>query len=114
MEKKLYDEMVENVDIVDEEIKLADKKIFLFGHCNATLELIDLLESKGLQTTGILDNSDVKQGQISHKQGDDHEYRIKYQKNDQDPGQQNGIFHALRPSFLYLFSVFLFSSISSS
>lgn len=67
MEKKLYDEMVENVDIVDEEIKLADKKIFLFGHCNATLELIDLLESKGLQTTGILDNSDVKQGQIYKK-----------------------------------------------
>ena len=63
MEKRLYDEMLENVIKVDAEMNLSEKKIFLFGHCNATLELIDLLESKGLKTTGILDNSDVKQGQ---------------------------------------------------
>ncbi len=63
MEKKLYDEMVENVNNVNAEINLSEKKIFLFGHCNATLELIDLLESKGLKTTGILDNSDAKLGQ---------------------------------------------------
>jgi len=63
MEKKLYDEMAENVNKVDAEICLSEKKIFLFGHCNATLELIDLLESKGLKTTAILDNSNVKQGQ---------------------------------------------------
>ena len=62
MEKKLYDEMVENVNRINAEKALYEKKIFLFGHCNATLELIDLLESKGLKTTGILDNSDVKQG----------------------------------------------------
>lgn len=62
MEKKLYDEMVESVNKVDEEMVLSERKIFLFGHCNVTLELIDLLESKGLKTTGILDNSDVKQG----------------------------------------------------
>lgn len=63
MKKTLYDEMVENVNIVDNEMCLACKRIFLFGHCNATLELIDFLESKGLKTTGILDNSDAKQGQ---------------------------------------------------
>lgn len=63
MEKKLYDEMVENVNKIDAEMHLSEKKVFLFGHCNATLELIDLLESKGLKTKGILDNSDVKQGQ---------------------------------------------------
>lgn len=63
MEKILHDEMVENINKVDEEMTLSEKKIFLFGHCNATLELIDLLESQGLKTTGILDNSDVKQGQ---------------------------------------------------
>ncbi len=63
MEKKLYDEMVENVNKIDDEMNLSTKGIFLFGHCNATLELIDLLEAKGLKTTGILDNSDVKQGQ---------------------------------------------------
>jgi len=63
MEKKLYDEMVENVNKINDEMALSEKKIFLFGHCNATLELIDLLESKGLKATGILDNSDIKQGQ---------------------------------------------------
>lgn len=62
MVKKLYDEMVESVDEIGKEMNLASKKIFLFGHCNATLELIDLLDSKGLKTTAILDNSDVKQG----------------------------------------------------
>lgn len=63
MEKKLYKEMVGNVNVVDAEMQLSEKKIFLFGHCNATFELIDLLEAKGLKTTAILDNSDVKQGQ---------------------------------------------------
>ena len=62
MEKKLYDEMVENVKKVNSEVNLSEKRIFLFGHCNATLELIDLLESMDLKTKGILDNSDVKQG----------------------------------------------------
>ncbi|MBO6127353.1 MAG: hypothetical protein J6P79_00495 [Pseudobutyrivibrio sp.] len=63
MEKILYDEMVENVNKINDEIRLSSKKIFLFGHCNATLELIDLLESKGLIATAILDNSEAKQGQ---------------------------------------------------
>lgn len=63
MEKILYDEMVENVNIINDEMQLSSKKIFLFGHCNATLELIDLLESKGVMTTAILDNSEAKQGQ---------------------------------------------------
>lgn len=64
MEKKLYDEMVESVDRINDEMDLSARKIFLFGHCNATLELIDLLESEGFRVTAILDNSDVKQGQI--------------------------------------------------
>lgn len=64
MEKKLYDEMVESVDRINDEMDLSVRKIFLFGHCNATLELIDLLESDGFKVTAILDNSDAKQGQI--------------------------------------------------
>lgn len=63
MDKSLFDEMMHNVELIDSGIDLASKKIFLFGHCNATLELIDLLESKGIRTTAILDNSDAKQGQ---------------------------------------------------
>lgn len=62
MEKKLYDEMVENVDLIDKEIGLSVRSIFLFGHCNATLELIDLLQAKGFGTKAILDNSAQKQG----------------------------------------------------
>ncbi len=64
MEKKLYGEMVTNLAEINRTSDLSIKKIFLFGHCNATLELIDLLESKGLKATAILDNSDVKQGQV--------------------------------------------------
>lgn len=52
MAKKWYDNLV-----------LSGKRIFLFGHCSATLEIIDLLESKGMKATAILDNSDAKQGQ---------------------------------------------------
>ncbi len=63
MDKSLFDEMMHNVELIDSGIDLASKKIFLFGHCNATLELIDLLESNGIRTTAILDNSDAKQGQ---------------------------------------------------
>lgn len=63
MERKLYEEMVTNLDEIDEAIDLLNKRIFLFGHCNATLELIDLLESKELKATAILDNSKVKLGQ---------------------------------------------------
>ena len=36
-----YKEMVENVDRLIQEDVILGKKIFLFGHCNATEELID-------------------------------------------------------------------------
>lgn len=62
MEKKLYDEMVENVNLIDKEIGLTKRSVFLFGHCNATLELIDLLQTKGFDAKAILDNSAQKQG----------------------------------------------------
>ncbi len=64
MEKKLYDEMIENIDKADAELNLACRRIFLFGHCNATLELADLLGSRGLKVTAILDNSNEKQGLV--------------------------------------------------
>lgn len=64
MEKILYDEMVNSVNSIDKEYNLKSKRVFLFGHCNASLELIDLLEEKSITTTAILDNSDAKQGQV--------------------------------------------------
>ena len=62
MEKKFYEEMVSNLAEISQAIDLFKKNIFLFGHCNATMELIDFLESKGLKVTAILDNSEAKQG----------------------------------------------------
>ncbi len=64
MEKKVYDEMVANLEEISRSVELAQKNIFLFGHCNATLELVDLLESKNIKASAILDNSINKQGKV--------------------------------------------------
>ena len=61
MEKSRYKEMEDNLSSIMNEFKLSDRKIFLFGHCNATLGAIDLLLRKGLQVEAILDNSSEKQ-----------------------------------------------------
>lgn len=61
MQKKIYDEVLHNLNGLIEQ-GLYNKKIYLFGYCNITIELVDLLESKKLYVTAILDNSDVKQG----------------------------------------------------
>lgn len=63
MEKKIYEEMVANLDDINKTTDLSEKKVFVFGHCNSTFELIDLLESRNIKATAILDNSDAKQGQ---------------------------------------------------
>lgn len=63
MEKKLYEEMNNNLKDINNKVKLSDKKIFVFGHCNASFELVDLLEAYNLKVAAILDNSDMKQGQ---------------------------------------------------
>lgn len=61
MEKNLYDEMIENVNDIDACVHLGSRRIFLFGHCNVSLELLDMLASRGFETTAILDNSVEKQ-----------------------------------------------------
>ena len=62
MEKKLYDEMGENVNKIEKEINLASKSIFLFGHCNSSEELANLLISKNYSVKAILDNNSNKYG----------------------------------------------------
>ncbi len=62
MDKKLFFEMESNLISIINEMNLSDRKIFLFGHCASTLELIDLLEEKAFTVTAILDNSKAKQG----------------------------------------------------
>lgn len=62
MDNRNYKEMLINLERL---LTLLDaKKIFLFGHCAATLELVDLLEENGLSVTAILDNSSEKQGLV--------------------------------------------------
>ena len=63
MENKLHEEMVTNFNEISSTIDLSKKRIFLFGHCNATFEVVNFLETKGITPFAILDNSDTKQGQ---------------------------------------------------
>ena len=62
MEKLLYKEMVENLDLLFSRNIIQSKKIFLFGHCQATEKLADLLLGKGLKVMAILDNNAAKYG----------------------------------------------------
>ncbi len=64
MEKNLRDEMMESLNRIEAEKDLPARKVFLFGHCSATLELADLLKTRGLKAAAILDNSKEKQGLV--------------------------------------------------
>ena len=62
MDKAHYDEMVVNLDKLVRNKIIQDKKIFLFGHCNATEELAGLLMDRGFSVSAILDNNREKHG----------------------------------------------------
>lgn len=62
MDKFYYKEMTENLEQLVRENAIQNKKIYLFGHCNATEELADLLLAWGFLIQGILDNNPGKQG----------------------------------------------------
>ncbi|MCR5508941.1 MAG: hypothetical protein K6F34_09665 [Lachnospiraceae bacterium] len=62
MEQSHYNEMTENYNKVKS--SLDGKDIFLFGHCEASLSLIDLLLSDGYQVRAILDNNGDKYGTV--------------------------------------------------
>ena len=62
MDQNFYKEMVENLNQLMEENAIQGKKIYLFGHCNATEELANLLLEKGFSVEGILDNNEAKHG----------------------------------------------------
>ena len=62
MDKLHYEEMLLNFESLMQENALQGKQIYLFGHCNATEELADLLLEKGFFPTGILDNNSSKHG----------------------------------------------------
>lgn len=62
MDKLLYSEMMENLEVLFCNNVIQSKKIFLFGHCNATEKLADLLLGRGLEVMAILDNNTAKYG----------------------------------------------------
>ena len=62
MDRLHYEEMVESLDELTQEHAIEGKEIYLFGHCNATEELADLLLSKGFPIKAILDNNAAKHG----------------------------------------------------
>lgn len=57
-----YQEMKENLEALVMEGAVQNRKIYLFGHCNATEELADLLLEEGFAVTAILDNNPNKEG----------------------------------------------------
>ncbi len=62
MDKQHYDEMKTNVESLIRENGFAGKSIYLFGHCNATEELVKMLVFYGYTPVAILDNNIAKHG----------------------------------------------------
>lgn len=62
MDKQHYEEMVSSLTELEDEGGIQEKRIYLFGHCNATEELVDLLLQKGYRPVAILDNNQDKHG----------------------------------------------------
>ncbi len=60
MDTTHYNEMVENFKTLSKEIDFSKRKIFLFGHCEATLRLADFLLGQGFIVAAILDNNSEK------------------------------------------------------
>lgn len=62
MNQLQYQEMVSNLENLIQEKVILNRQIYLFGHCNATEELADLLIDRGYLVKGILDNNTAKHG----------------------------------------------------
>lgn len=61
MDKIHYEEMVKNLNALERE-GLKDEDVYLFGHCNASEALIDLMLERKYKIFGILDNNVSKYG----------------------------------------------------
>ena len=64
LEAQHYRAMKENLEEIERAGMLEHRRIYLFGHCNATEELADLLLDRGYAVTAILDNNAVKHGNV--------------------------------------------------
>lgn len=66
MDKAYADELSANLKYCIENGDLTNKDIYLFGHCEATLILADMLFAYGVNPVAIMDNNEMKYG-ISYK-----------------------------------------------
>lgn len=64
MEKRLYEEMLENLDRLVRSHAIQGRRIYLFGHCSAAEELADVLLDRGFDVAAFLDNNAAKQGNL--------------------------------------------------
>lgn len=64
MDKLHYEEMKSNLEKLIEGNIIQGRTVYLFGHCNATEELADLLLESGFKITAILDNNIDKHGNL--------------------------------------------------
>lgn len=62
MDKFHYEEMLHNLHEIIKNIDTQKAKIVLFGHCNATETLIDVLIDMNINVECILDNNEAKHG----------------------------------------------------
>lgn len=66
MDREHYAEMCANLDELIAAKSIQGKNIYLFGHCNATEELVKLLTEKNFSVKAILDNNVAKHGNNYH------------------------------------------------
>ncbi len=66
MDKEHYKEMVSNLENLMDANAIQNKDIYLFGHCNATEELLHRLLDQGLPVRAILDNNAAKHGSMAY------------------------------------------------
>ena len=62
MDKKYYDEMITSLSRFETDGEMENKKIYLFGHCDASENLVDVLLERGYHPVAILDNNVNKHG----------------------------------------------------
>lgn len=62
MDQNHYREMKENLERLSADGTFIEREIYIFGHCNASEELADLMIEKGYHVAAVLDNNPAKQG----------------------------------------------------
>lgn len=62
MDRQYYDEMITSLNFLEQEQNLRKKRIYLFGHCDASENLVNVLLDRGYVPIAILDNNVSKYG----------------------------------------------------